>query len=107
MEGVPWPRPTVLHAARRAASGVGFDDRVVRLRLRQAFGRLIRTAGDRGRFVLLSAATPSRLLSAFPQDVPILRLLLDEAVARVASGLPSAMSLRHQGDDQPAHREGA
>jgi len=107
MEGVPWPRPTVLHAARRAASGVGFDDRVVRLRLRQAFGRLIRTAGDRGRFVLLSAATPSRLLSAFPQDVPILRLPLDEAVARVASGLPSAMSLRHQGDDQPAHREGA
>jgi ATP-dependent DNA helicase DinG len=107
MEGVPWPRPTVLHAARRAAVGPGFDDRVVRARLRQAFGRLIRTAGDRGRFVLLSAATPSRLLSAFPPDVPIVRLPLDEAVARVASGLPSAMALRHQVVDQPAHREGA
>ncbi len=107
MEGVPWPRPTVLHAARRAAIGAGFDDRVVRARLRQAFGRLIRTAGDRGRFVLLSAATPSRLLSAFPPDVPILRLPLDEAVARVASGLPSDLALRHQDEDQPAHREGA
>ena len=39
---------------------------VVRARLAQAFGRLIRRADDRGRFVLLSAATPSRLLDAFP-----------------------------------------
>src|SRR3546814_1638804 len=43
MEGVPWPRPTVLHAARRAVGGSSaYDDRVVRARLAQAFGRLIR-----------------------------------------------------------------
>ena len=46
MERVPWPRPTVLHAARRmAGGGSAYDDRVVRARLAQAFGRLIRRAG--------------------------------------------------------------
>ncbi|MDB5718412.1 MAG: helicase c2, partial [Sphingomonas bacterium] len=73
MEGVPWPRPTVLHAARRASGGgTAHDDRVGRARLAQAFGRLIRRADDRGRFVLLSAATPSRLLDAFPPGVAVL-----------------------------------
>ena len=75
MEGVPWPKPTVLHAARKLAGvggvgGAAFDDRVVRARLAQAFGRLIRTATDRGAFVLLSAAMPSRLLSAVPAGCP-------------------------------------
>ena len=71
MEGVPWPQPTVLHAARRlAGGGTAYDDRVVRARLAQAFGRLIRRADDRGTFVLLSAAMPSRLLDAFPPGVP-------------------------------------
>src|SRR6185436_14505865 len=56
MERVPWPRPDVLHAARRAAGGGTFyDDRVVRARLAQAFGRLIRRQEDKGMFVLLSA----------------------------------------------------
>jgi len=86
MEGIPWPRPTVLHGARRAAGGGNaYDDRLVRARLRQAFGRLIRSAGDRGHFVLLGAATPSRLLDAFPDGVATLRVTLDEAVARVAA----------------------
>ena len=49
MERVPWPRPTVLHAARRLADGgSAYDDRVVRARLAQAFGRLIRRAGRQG-----------------------------------------------------------
>src|SRR3546814_9609054 len=53
MEGVPWPRPTVLHAARRAVGGSSaYDDRVVRARLAQAFGRLIRRRDDKGMFVL-------------------------------------------------------
>jgi ATP-dependent DNA helicase DinG len=90
MEGVPWPRPTVLHAARRAAGdGAAYDDRVVRARLAQAFGRLIRTRDDRGVFVLLSAATPSRLLGAFPPGVAITRLPLDAAIARVGALLSS------------------
>ncbi|HZC37667.1 MAG TPA: ATP-dependent DNA helicase [Sphingomicrobium sp.] len=88
IERVPWPRPTVLHAARRmAGGGSGYDDRVVRARLAQAFGRLIRRDGDRGVFVILSAAMPSRLLSAFPGDVPIRRVPLDQAIARVAERL--------------------
>ena len=100
MEAVPWPRPTVLHAARRAVSGgSAHDDQVVRARLAQAFGRLIRRADDQGRFVLLSAATPSRLLDAFPPGVAVRRVTLEQAVARVASGLSSARPLLHQSDD--------
>ena len=72
MEGVPWAKPSVLHAARRLAAGgqpggaSAYDDRLVRARLAQAFGRLIRRADDRGAFVLLSAAAPSRLLTRVP-----------------------------------------
>ena len=85
MEGVPWPKPTVLHAARKAAGGgSAYDDRLIRARLAQAFGRLIRRADDRGVFVLLSAAVPSRLLTAFPPGTPIHRMTLDEAAAYVS-----------------------
>ena len=84
MERVPWPRPTVLHAARRmAGGGSAYDDRVVRARLAQAFGRLIRRDGDKGIFVILSAAMPSRLLSAFPPGVAVRRVPLDIAIQRV------------------------
>ena len=88
MERVPWPRPTVLHAARRLANGgSSYDDRVVRARLAQAFGRLIRRQDDRGLFVLLSSALPSRLLSAFPPEVMVSRVPLDVALARVRAKL--------------------
>ncbi len=91
MERVPWPRPTVLHAARRmAGGGSAYDDRVVRARLAQAFGRLIRRQGDCGVFVILSAAMPSRLLSAFPAAVPVRRIPLDQAIARVEQRLTAA-----------------
>jgi ATP-dependent DNA helicase DinG len=86
MERVPWPRPTVLHAARRmAGGGSAYDDRVVRARLAQAFGRLIRRKGDCGRFVMLSAAMPSRLLTAFPAGAQVSRVPLEEAIRRVAA----------------------
>ncbi|MFM9828684.1 MAG: ATP-dependent DNA helicase [Sphingomonas sp.] len=98
MEGVPWPKPTVLHSARRlAGGGKDYDDRLVRARLAQAFGRLIRRADDRGTFVLLSAAMPSRLLTAFPLGVPVRRVTLDEAVALVAERLSSVMPIGHEG----------
>jgi ATP-dependent DNA helicase DinG len=108
MERVPWPRPTVLHAARRmAGGGSAYDDRVVRARLAQAFGRLIRRDGDRGVFVILSAAMPSRLLSAFPPSVPIRRLPLDQAIARVGERL-GGLTFDRVGEavaqgDQPEH----
>nr|WP_284698859.1 ATP-dependent DNA helicase [Sphingomonas lycopersici] len=96
MEGVPWPKPSVLHAARRlAGGGSAYDDRIVRARLAQAFGRLIRSAQDRGAFVLLSAAMPSRLLTAFPPGVAIVRVPLDEAIARVRERLSSGARLGH------------
>lgn len=95
MEGVPWPRRTVLHAARRlAGGGNAHDDRVTMDRLAQAFGRLIRRADDRGHFVLLGPAVPSRLLGAFPTGVSIQRVTLDQAVALVKAGV--------QGTGQPA-----
>jgi ATP-dependent DNA helicase DinG len=40
--------------------------------------------------VLLSSATPSRLLTAFPVGTPIHRVTLDEAVRRIKSGLSPA-----------------
>ncbi|MET0270843.1 MAG: ATP-dependent DNA helicase, partial [Sphingomonas sp.] len=93
LEGVPWPRPTVLHAARKAVGGGGaYDDAVVRARLRQAFGRLIRRADDHGIFVLLGAATPSRLLDAFPPGVSVRRVTLAEATARVGERLGGRVS---------------
>ncbi|MES2497232.1 MAG: ATP-dependent DNA helicase [Pseudomonadota bacterium] len=109
MEGVPWPRPTVLHAARKAAGGGSvYDDRIVRARMRQAFGRLIRSANDRGHFVLLGAATPSRLLDAFPGGVPVLRVTLDEAIARVAAASgtrPGATTAAASGEVLPGLAE--
>src|SRR3546814_1815874 len=58
---------------------------VIRGRIGQAFGRLIRRADDFGQFVMLSPSFPSRLLSAFPEGTPIRRLPLDEAVGHVAA----------------------
>ena len=90
MEQVPWPKPSILHRARRMANPTGgqaYDDRIIRARLAQGFGRLIRSADDRGHFVVLSAAFPSRLLSAFPQAAPVIRCTLDEALQRVRAGV--------------------
>jgi ATP-dependent DNA helicase DinG len=85
-ERVPWPRPDILHRERRVHLSGGeprfYDDRIARLRLRQAFGRLIRRASDRGVFVLLDRLTPARLYSAFPAGVTVERMGLAEAVAR-------------------------
>ncbi|WP_338240537.1 ATP-dependent DNA helicase [Aurantiacibacter hainanensis] len=88
MEQVPWPKPSILHRARRTAGGGNaYDDQIIRGRLAQAFGRLIRSREDSGHFVVLSPAFPSRLLTAFPPGVPVTRLTLDEALQRVAAGV--------------------
>jgi ATP-dependent DNA helicase DinG len=85
---VPWPRPDILHKARRTAFGKkGYDDAVTRLRLKQAFGRLIRRATDRGVFVLLDPMMPSRLRGAFPPGVEYLRVGLKDAVETVRAFL--------------------
>ncbi|MBV9860101.1 MAG: ATP-dependent DNA helicase [Alphaproteobacteria bacterium] len=89
---VPWPRPDILHRARKPHfGGAQYEDRIARLRLRQAYGRLVRRSADRGVFVILDRALPSRLLAAFPRDVPIARLPLADAAAATARFLdPSA-----------------
>ena len=78
---IPWPRPTILHRARREAfGGHTHDDLIARLRLAQAYGRLIRRKEDRGVFVILDAATPTRLFGAFPEGVVPERVGLVEAI---------------------------
>ncbi|AOR75820.1 ATP-dependent DNA helicase [Novosphingobium resinovorum] len=95
MEQVPWPRPTILHRARRlAGGGSAYDDTLIRAKLAQAFGRLIRSREDRGHFVVLSPAFPSRLLSAFPAGTPIRRVTLEEALQRVAGHAQGAAADR-------------
>jgi len=88
---VPWPRPTILHRARRTRFGGSspglIDDRITRARLRQAFGRLIRKAEDRGCFVLLDSRAPSRLLAGLPERVEVRRAGLAEVAEAVRSFL--------------------
>ena len=84
---VPWPKPTILHKARRTRFGKSYDDLLTRLRLKQAFGRLIRGQHDKGCFVILESATPSRLLAALPAEAPIKRCGLGEAVREIRAFL--------------------
>lgn len=84
---VPWPKPSILHKARRVRFGKGYDDLITRFRLKQAFGRLIRGSEDRGCFVILEGATPSRLLTAFPENAPIKRCGLAEAIGDIRAFL--------------------
>ena len=90
-ERVPWPRPDILHRERRihlsGGDTSGYDDRIARLKLRQAFGRLIRSSTDKGVFVLLDRRTPSRLLSALPPGVDVRRVGLAQAVRETAAFL--------------------
>jgi len=82
---VPWPRPDILHRARKPVfGGARYSEQIARLRLRQAYGRLVRRADDRGVFVILDRALPSRLLSAFPEGVDVMRVSLIEAAETTA-----------------------
>ncbi|MGI4793066.1 MAG: helicase C-terminal domain-containing protein, partial [Janthinobacterium lividum] len=97
-ERVPWPRPDILHRERRIHLSGGaptlYDDRIARLRLRQAFGRLIRASTDAGVFVLLDRRTPTRLLSGFPAGVLVQRAGLAEVAAQTRAFLqPGAIPL--------------
>ena len=84
LDRVPWATPTILERARREAfGGNAYTDMVVRLRLRQAFGRLIRRDGDRGCFVILDPRLATRFTTAFPPGVAISRLGLVEAIEAV------------------------
>ena len=81
---VPWPRPTILQSTEDALlTGIGggnFDDLITRLRLKQAYGRLVRRADDKGVFVMLDKAMPSRMKGAFLDGMDVHRVGLAEAV---------------------------
>ena len=126
---VPWPRPDILHRARKAAwkaAGAGanaYDDMLARLRLKQAYGRLIRRADDRGVFVMLDSRLPSRLLGAFPAGVSVEAdwasrkrsrrtgflqgQLPPSVIGRTATTQPgsSPPAAGHEQDDQEDHRD--
>ena len=69
---VPWARPDIRHRARREIfGGRAYDDMLTRLKLKQAYGRLIRRRDDKGVFVVLDPAMPSRLTGAFPPGVAV------------------------------------
>lgn len=77
---VPWPKPTILHKARRAHFGKNYDDMLTRFKLKQAYGRLVRRHDDKGIFVMMDGALPTRLTTAFPEGVEVQRVGLAEAV---------------------------
>ncbi len=81
---VPWPRPTILHKARKEAfGGRTYDEMLTRLKLKQAFGRLIRRAGDKGVFVMLDPMLPTRLQNAFPEGTVIEKIGLSETSQKI------------------------
>ena len=85
---VPWPRPDILHKARRERfGGKGYDDAQARARIAQAFGRLIRREDDRGVFVMLDAAAPTRLFQGLPEGLRLERVGLVEAIERTTAHL--------------------
>jgi ATP-dependent DNA helicase DinG len=88
---VPWPRPDILHKARRGRfGGKAYDDAQARGRISQAFGRLIRRADDKGVFVMLDAAAPTRLFSGLPEGMRLERVSLVEAIDATAAHLGTA-----------------
>ncbi|TAJ69146.1 MAG: ATP-dependent DNA helicase [Phenylobacterium sp.] len=99
---VPWPRPDILHKARRARFGnKSYDDSIARARIAQAFGRLIRRADDKGVFVMLDAAAPTRLFSGLPPGIELQRVTLVEAIEQVEAFLTPASSSHGQPKAEP------
>ena len=60
---------------------------VVRARIAQAFGRLIRRGDDKGVFLMLDAATPTRLFASLPPGTEVQRMGLADAVETVRTFL--------------------
>ncbi|MFC1672722.1 helicase C-terminal domain-containing protein, partial [Pseudomonadota bacterium] len=85
---VPWPRPDILTRARRDHfGGRAYDEMLTRLKLKQAYGRLVRKRDDRGIFVMLDGALPTRLTTAFPKGVEVQRLALKDVISEVRNFL--------------------
>ncbi|MBT5013258.1 MAG: hypothetical protein HON02_02310, partial [Rhodospirillaceae bacterium] len=68
--------------------GRHYDEMLTRLKLKQAYGRLLRRKTDKGIFVMLDRALPTRLLGGFPDGVRAERMGLKDAIAEVRAFLP-------------------
>jgi ATP-dependent DNA helicase DinG len=78
LDRVPWPQPSVLERARRAAfGGSQYQDMIVRLRLRQAFG-------------ILDSRLATRFTTAVPEDVEVQRIGLVDAIDQVGTFLANS-----------------
>ncbi|MBT5911556.1 MAG: hypothetical protein HOH59_02030 [Rhodospirillaceae bacterium] len=85
---VPWPRPAILNKARQELFGrKTYTDMLTKIKLTQAFGRLIRSKTDKGIFILLDPGMPTRLLTAFPKEAVITRCNLEDAINEVKTFL--------------------
>ena len=85
---VPWPRPAILNKARQELFGRKiYTDMLTKIKLTQAFGRLIRSKTDKGIFILLDPGMPTRLLTAFPKEAAITRCNLANAISEVKTFL--------------------
>ncbi len=82
-EKVPWPKPDILLKSRIDFLGQSYVDQSIRLKLRQAFGRIIRRDEDRGIFILLQSAVPSKFLLAFPKEIEVQKISLEEIVSNI------------------------
>ncbi|MCL2566621.1 MAG: ATP-dependent DNA helicase [Alphaproteobacteria bacterium] len=79
-EKIPWPKPDILLKNRVEFLGKDYVNKTIRLKLRQAFGRIIRCDEDRGIFVLLQNAVPSEFLKAFPQNIEVKKIPIEETL---------------------------
>jgi ATP-dependent DNA helicase DinG len=82
-EKVPWSKPDILLKHRVISMGGKYADELVKYKLRQAFGRLIRKKDDRGIFIILANSFPSKFLDSFPVGVEVLKLNLNDALEKI------------------------
>lgn len=77
---LPRSVPSHLFKERVKHFGGQYSMRQVRMALKQAFGRLLRTETDKGVFVILDSRINAGELKAFPPETKVVRCTLDEAV---------------------------
>ncbi|MFT6072998.1 MAG: ATP-dependent DNA helicase DinG [Dasania sp.] len=83
-ERVPWQRSDLIYKKRCALfKEHGYDKFLVKQKIKQAFGRLIRTKNDKGCFVLIASRCPSDILTALPPECEIKKLSTNEAVKEI------------------------
>ncbi|MCH9853198.1 MAG: ATP-dependent DNA helicase [Alphaproteobacteria bacterium] len=90
LDKMPWTRPDILTSARQQFFGKIYPERLVRFKLKQAFGRLMRHKNDKGVFVLLDHHFPSRMADIFPEHVTITRAPINEIISDIKEFLDDA-----------------